>query len=192
MDSKSDTLKKLEALYNQARTPAERAILLGTMRIVSPEEHARLEEVLQREQLRNMPMEEILPTLAQQRGVSIEETRRAVADLIFDHMLDRSKLPLTGVSTPALSETEPQPPAETHSPAPAAPVAPKIAPPPPTPPRLAPRPAASVPKVQILDTEPREEAPPPPPPPAAPPEETTETAPAAPTTFILPRGISAE
>ncbi len=98
MDSKSDTLKKLEALYNQARTPAERAILLGTMCIVSPEEYARLEEVLQREQLRNMPMEEILPTLAQQRGVSIEKTRRAVADLMFDHMLDRSKLPLTGVS----------------------------------------------------------------------------------------------
>ena len=198
MDSKSDTLKKLEELYHQARTPAERAILLDTMRIISPEEYARLEEVLQREQLRHMHMEEILSTLAQQRGLSIEETRRAVADLIFDHLLDRSKMPLTGVPIPAPSETEPQPPARPHSPAPAAPVpapvtaAPKIAPPPPPPSRLAPRPAASVPKVQILDAKPREEASHPTPPPAAPTEDQTESAPGAPTSFILPRGISAE
>ena len=68
MENKNDTLKQLEILYHQAATQPERNILFQTMRIVNPDECRRLEEIIQREQVRGMSFEEIATLIASQRG----------------------------------------------------------------------------------------------------------------------------
>lgn len=108
MEDKSDTLRQLETLYHQAKTPPERAILLQTMRIVNPEECSRLEAALQREQVRSMPIEEIVTLLSGQKGLSAEEARHAVADLIFDQLIDRSRLELADATVAPLSPAPPR------------------------------------------------------------------------------------
>ena len=126
MDSKSDTLKQLEALYHQAATQSERSMLLQTMRIVNPEECHRLEENLRREQVHGMPFEEVVTLIASQKGMTEDDARKAVADIVFDQLLDHTKMQ-------ALA-------------APSNPI-----PPPPQPPPPAPRILPHVPAVQILE-----------------------------------------
>jgi hypothetical protein len=130
MESKNDTLKQLEILYHQAATQPERSILLQTMRIVNPDECRRLEEIIQREQVRGMSFEEIATLIASQKGMTTNDARKAVADLIFDQIIDHSKLQVIEAA-PSI---------------PAPPVQPSRVAPPPAP-RVIPR----VPAVQILE-----------------------------------------
>lgn len=176
MEDKSDTLRQLETLYHQAKTPPERAILLQTMRIVNPEECSRLEAALQREQVRSMPIEEIVTLLSGQKGLSAEEARHAVANLIFDQLIDRSRLELADATVAPLS---PAPPRE------AVPAPRPVPPPPPRP--SPPKSYPAVPRVHILEPKPASEE-----------ERPAETAPdpepsrGSGSTFLMPRGIPAE
>ena len=92
MESESDTLKQLEILYHQAATPPERSMLLQTMRIVNPEACHQLEEILRRELVRGMPFEEIVAIIASQKGMTKVDARKAVADIVFDQLLDHAKM----------------------------------------------------------------------------------------------------
>ena len=128
MDSKSDTLKQLEALYHQAATQSERSMLLQTMRIVNPEECHRLEENLRREQVHGMPFEEVVTLIASQKGMTEDDARKAVADIVFDQLLDHTKMQaLAAPSNPIPPPRQPPPPpAQTSRVAP--PPAPRILP----------------------------------------------------------------
>jgi len=182
MESKSDTLKQLESLYHQAATQSERSMLLQTMRIVNPEECHRLEENLRREQVHGMPFEEVVTLIASQKGMTEDDARKAVADIVFDQLLDHTKMQaLAAPSNPIPPPPQPPPPPAQTS---------RVAPPP------APRIIPHVPAVQILEPprEPvqmlgREEG--------APAEETGEPAaepgPAKPGgSFFMPRNIPQE
>src|SRR5271163_420576 len=92
MESKSDALEQLETLYHQAASQSERNILLQTMRIVNPEEGRRLEEIIQREHVRDLPFEEVVALIASHKGMTTDDARKAVADLVFDQLLDHAKL----------------------------------------------------------------------------------------------------
>ena len=67
-------------------------MLLQTMRIVNPEECHRLEENLRREQVHGMPFEEVVTLIASQKGMTKDDARKAVADIVFDQLLDHTKM----------------------------------------------------------------------------------------------------
>jgi hypothetical protein len=126
MESESDTLKQLESLYHQAATPPERSMLLQTMRIVNPEACHQLEEILRRELVRGMPFEEIVAIIASQKEMTQVDARKAVADIVFDQLLDHAKMQALAAPSNPIPPPPPPPPAQTSRVA--SPPAPRIIP----------------------------------------------------------------
>lgn len=87
-----DQVEKLLELYRQTKTASERRILFDTVRISSPQEFVRLEERILREHVRAMTMEQLIQTIAADRGLALQQAEELLRDTVFQHLLDRSKL----------------------------------------------------------------------------------------------------
>jgi len=87
-------LEQVAGLFKAAKTLPEREILLRGVRIISAKDYEILEEILVRNQVRELPLLRVISLIAEQRNIPNEQADEVVRDLIFDHLLDRAKLRL--------------------------------------------------------------------------------------------------
>lgn len=87
-----DQIEKLLELYRLTATPAERRVLLETVRITSSEEFLRLEETILRERVRAMTMEQLIQAIAAHRSLALQQAEELLRDTVFQHLFDRTKL----------------------------------------------------------------------------------------------------
>jgi len=106
MEACPEKLKKLADLFMAAKTPAEREILLQGVRIISANDYEALEEIIVRQQVREMPLPEVISLVVEQRNIASEQAEEMVRDLILDHLLDRARLRLDANVPPAREGTQ--------------------------------------------------------------------------------------
>ena len=118
-------LDQLLALYKGAQTDSERRILLATARISSPGDFPCLEKMILREEIKDIPLDQLPATISTRRGLSLQKAEEELRELVLDHLLNSDSLkagppsqasPAVGsaakVTAPASSEYQ-RPPPET-------------------------------------------------------------------------------
>ncbi|HOC54242.1 MAG TPA: hypothetical protein PKI20_01325 [Verrucomicrobiota bacterium] len=90
MDRKQNMsqLDQLLALYKGAQTDAERRILLATARISSPGDFPRLEKMILREEIKDIPLDQLPAIISTRRGLSLQKAEEELRELILDHLLN--------------------------------------------------------------------------------------------------------
>lgn len=106
----AEHLKELERLYNAAGSHSERDILLKGLRIVSPQEADQLQEVILRTQIREMPIQNLLQLIADQKNVSTQQADILLRDLAFEKLLDRTQLKIAAEPSARQATKTPAPP----------------------------------------------------------------------------------
>lgn len=91
-NKRMERVEQLLALYRQAQTPSERAILLNTVRISQPDDLTRLEEWILKAQVQDLSWDQLARLLARHRGVSVAQAQTLMRDTIFESLLNLSKL----------------------------------------------------------------------------------------------------
>ena len=109
MEPRPEHLDQLAGLFNTAKTTAEREILLQGVRIISAKDCEALEEMLLRTQVRERQLSHVIALIAEQNNISNERAEEMVRDMIFDNLLDRTKLKLDGSVAPAQENADTNP-----------------------------------------------------------------------------------
>lgn len=93
-----DQAEKLLELYKETKTPSERRVLLETVRISNPADFSRLEEMILRDQVRAMTLEQLVQRIARHRNLSIGQAEELLRDTVLQNLLDRAKLNVEQIS----------------------------------------------------------------------------------------------
>jgi hypothetical protein len=96
-----DQIERLLGLYKGAQTEAEKHLLLETVRISSPGDFPRLEDVILRDQVRGMPFEQLVQMIASHRRITPQQAGELLRDAVFENLLDRARLKVEESEPPA-------------------------------------------------------------------------------------------
>jgi hypothetical protein len=96
-----DQVERLLGLYKGAQTGAEKHILLETVRISSPGDFPRLEDRILQDQVRGMPLEQLVQLIASHRRITPQQAGELLRDAVFENLLDRASLKVEGAAPPA-------------------------------------------------------------------------------------------
>jgi hypothetical protein len=123
IEQNMNQLDQLLALYKGAQTDSERRILLATARISSPGDFPRLEKMILRDEIKDIPLDQLPAIISTRRGLSLQKAEEELRELVLDHLLNFASLkagpasqasPADGsaprVSAPASSEYQSSPP----------------------------------------------------------------------------------
>jgi hypothetical protein len=100
-----DQIERLLGLYKGAQTEAEKHILLETVRISSPNDCSRLEEMIFRDQVRGMNFEQLVQRIASHRRITLQQAGELLEDTVVENLLGRARLKVEA-SAPAAPDPE--------------------------------------------------------------------------------------
>src|ERR1035441_2060902 len=87
-----DQVERLLGLYKGAQTEAEKHLLLETVRISSPGDFPRLEDMILRDRMRGMSFEQLVQLIASHRRITPQQAGDLLRDAVFENLLDRARL----------------------------------------------------------------------------------------------------
>ena len=87
-----DQAERLLGLYKGAQTEAEKHLLLETVRISSPGDFPRLEDMILRDRMRGMSFEQLVQLIASHRRITLQQAGDLLRDAVFENLLDRARL----------------------------------------------------------------------------------------------------
>ena len=87
-----DQVERLLELYKGAQTEAEKHLLLETVRISSPGDFPRLEDMILRDRMRGMSFEQLVQLIASHRRITLQQAGDLLRDAVFENLLDRARL----------------------------------------------------------------------------------------------------
>ena len=87
-----DQIERLLGLYKGAQTEAEKHLLLETVRISSPGDFPRLEDMILRDRMRGMSFEQLVQLIASHRRITPQQAGELLGDAVFENLLDRARL----------------------------------------------------------------------------------------------------
>jgi hypothetical protein len=100
-----DQIERLLGLYKGAQTEAEKHLLLETVRISSPGDFPRLEDMILRDRMRGMSFEQLVQLIASHRRITPQQAGELLRDAVFENLLDRARLKVEE-SEPSASDPE--------------------------------------------------------------------------------------
>ena len=96
-----DQVERLLELYKGAQTEAEKHLLLETVRISSPGDFPRLEDMILRDRMRGMSFEQLVQLIASHRRITLQQAGDLLRDAVFENLLDRARLKVEESEPPA-------------------------------------------------------------------------------------------
>ena len=98
-------LDQLLALYKGAQTDSERRILLATAQITSSGDFPRLEKMILREEIKDIPLDQLPAMISTRRGLSLQKAEEELRELVLEHLLNFARLNASPPSQSSPPET---------------------------------------------------------------------------------------
>jgi hypothetical protein len=86
------TISQLEELFYKAQSAVEREIVLKTLRIINPDTAKVLEANILRQRIIALPLVAVCKLLASQKQITEATATKEINILIFEQLLDKSKM----------------------------------------------------------------------------------------------------